>query len=204
MGGIMSVPLNLNIDFDHPGTGLTVKDSQLVRYPQSKVDLVFEEGTKISLGKVTLTVLHTPGHSAGHCCFYWEQEDILFSTDIDLARDGPWYGSKSANLDDFIDSIQRIRCLKPRILIPGHGRLITANLEQRFEQYLNCLYQREEQLLKLLEEPRTLEDLADQRLIYPEHSQPLFCYWDKVMLLKHLERLERSGQVKQSQGHYFR
>ena len=135
---------------------------------------------------------------------YWEAAGILFSTDIDLAYSGPWYGSKSANLDDFIASIKRIRELKPRTLIPGHGRLITENQEQRFANYLNCLYEREEALLKLLREPQTLEELAKHHIIYADHANPLFQYWEKIMVLKHLERLERCGQIKQQEGHYFR
>jgi glyoxylase-like metal-dependent hydrolase (beta-lactamase superfamily II) len=201
---LMPVPLNFNVDFDHPGKHLTIKDSRVVRFPESRVDSTFGEGDKFQLGKVTLTVLHTPGHSAGHSCFYWEAAGILFSTDIDLAYSGPWYGSKSANLDDFIASIKRIRELKPRTLIPGHGRLITENQEQRFANYLNCLYEREEALLKLLREPQTLEELAKHHIIYADHANPLFQYWEKIMVLKHLERLERCGQIKQQEGHYFR
>ena len=201
---LMPVPLNFKVDFDHPGSSLTIKDSRVVRFPESRVDFTFGEGDQIQLGQVTLTVLHTPGHCAGHSCFYCEAAGILFSTDIDLAYSGPWYGSKSADLDDFIASIKRIRELKPRVLIPGHGRLITEKQEQRFAHYLNILYAREAGLLKLLREPQTLEELAKHHLIYEDHVNPLFRYWEKIMVLKHLERLERSGQIKQQEGLYFR
>ena len=200
---LMSVPLNFNVDFDYPKTGLTFKDSQIIRFPKSRVDFTFDEGDIIDLGEVKLTVIHTPGHTAGHSCFYWEREGILFSTDIDLTRSGPWYGDKMSNLDQLIDSVYRIRDLKPRILIPGHGRVITDNLEQRVEVYLNHVFQREEKLLLILKQPQTLGALADQQLIYQDHGNPLFRYWEKVMLLKHLERLQRKGLIKQNGDQYF-
>lgn len=201
---LMPFPLNFAVDFDHPDCSLAIKDSRVVRFPESKVDFTFKEGDRLELGRATLTVLHTPGHCAGHSCFYWEAAGILFSTDIDLARSGPWYGAKSSNLDDFIASIERIRELKPRIMIPGHGRLITEDREERFAQYLDCIYRREEALLELLDRPQNLEELAGHRIIYTDYANPLFRYWEKIMVEKHLERLERCGEIKQQEGHYFR
>lgn len=40
------------------------------------------DGDVIRFGKHELTVLHTPGHSAGHVCFYAQSENLLFSGDL--------------------------------------------------------------------------------------------------------------------------
>ncbi|MGI6647934.1 MAG: MBL fold metallo-hydrolase [Bacillota bacterium] len=200
---LMSVPLNFDIDFDYPATGLTFQDSRVVRWPESRVDLTFDEGDILDLGAVKLTVIHTPGHTPGHSCFYWEQEGILISADIDLTRNGPWYGDTTSDLDQLIASVYRIRDLQPRLLIPGHGRLVTNNLQQRVAAYLDHVFQRDEKILQTLHQPQTLAELADQHLISND-PRPLIQYWEKVMLLKHLERLERKGLIKQSDGQYYR
>jgi glyoxylase-like metal-dependent hydrolase (beta-lactamase superfamily II) len=46
------------------------------------VDRVLEEGDGIDLGDdIRLLVIHTPGHTAGSACFYWEGANALFSGD---------------------------------------------------------------------------------------------------------------------------
>jgi len=46
------------------------------------VDRVLEDGDTIDLGDdIRLQVMHTPGHTAGSACFYWESARALFSGD---------------------------------------------------------------------------------------------------------------------------
>lgn len=40
------------------------------------------DGDRINLGNRTLTVIHTPGHSPGHCCFYEPERKYLYSGDL--------------------------------------------------------------------------------------------------------------------------
>ena len=46
--------------------------------PQS----VFNDGDCFDLGNRKLTVIHTPGHSPGHCCFYEPERKYLYSGDL--------------------------------------------------------------------------------------------------------------------------
>jgi glyoxylase-like metal-dependent hydrolase (beta-lactamase superfamily II) len=46
------------------------------------VDRVLEDGDEIDLGgDLRLQVIHTPGHTAGSACFYWESARAMFSGD---------------------------------------------------------------------------------------------------------------------------
>jgi glyoxylase-like metal-dependent hydrolase (beta-lactamase superfamily II) len=46
------------------------------------VDRVLEDGDSVDLGDdIRLQVVHTPGHTAGSACFYWESAQVLFSGD---------------------------------------------------------------------------------------------------------------------------
>ncbi|MEX0825185.1 MAG: MBL fold metallo-hydrolase [Acidimicrobiia bacterium] len=40
-----------------------------------------EDGQTLDLAGIALTVLHTPGHTPGHCCFWVPEEGALFSGD---------------------------------------------------------------------------------------------------------------------------
>src|SRR5665647_1724785 len=88
----------------------------------------FADGDEIQTGKNTIKAIHLPGHSAGHYGFYFEKENILFSADIDLVRTGPWYNSNSGNVGDLIASVQKIKEINPRIIVPSHRRIQSENL----------------------------------------------------------------------------
>lgn len=43
---------------------------------------LLHDGDGLDLGGRKLSVVHTPGHSPGHCCFYEEERGYLFSGDL--------------------------------------------------------------------------------------------------------------------------
>lgn len=49
---------------------------------QGPVHRVLHDGDSIDLGNRQLRVIHTPGHSPGHCCFFEEARGYLFSGDL--------------------------------------------------------------------------------------------------------------------------
>ncbi|MHA1636484.1 MAG: MBL fold metallo-hydrolase [Candidatus Thorarchaeota archaeon] len=52
-----------------------------VNYRPVQPERFLKHGEKISVGSVQLRVIHTGGHSAGHCVFYESDRKILFSGD---------------------------------------------------------------------------------------------------------------------------
>ncbi|MBR2421025.1 MAG: MBL fold metallo-hydrolase [Oscillospiraceae bacterium] len=76
----------------------------------------------IDLGGRSLTVLHTPGHSPGHCCFYEPERKYLFSGD--LIYSGCLYAFyPSTDPRQFYQSVQKIAPLDIRRIFPGHHTL---------------------------------------------------------------------------------
>lgn len=82
-------------------------------------------------GEVPL-VLHTPGHTPGSVCLYWEKENVLFSGDT-LFRMG--YGRTDlpgGNMGQLIDSLEKLFTLPAEVLVyPGHGDPTTIGAESR-------------------------------------------------------------------------
>jgi len=99
-----------------------------VKQKKVKVDRKLKEGDIISLGKSELVVLHTPGHSRGSICLYEEKSKSLFSGDLIFCGGGigrtDFYGG---DLEELIQSIERIKKLDVNALYPGHGEWAVEN-----------------------------------------------------------------------------
>lgn len=157
---------------------------------------VFKDGDVFNLGQTSFSAVHTPGHSPGHYAFFFPQESILFSADLDVSPRGPWYGNEFCDLDDIIHSIYKLIALKPQILVSSHRKVFDSGVEDLFLAYLDIALQREEKILNYLTAPRSIDDIAAQDFIneWEQRNQHVL-FWHKMMILKHLQRLEKLGQV---------
>ncbi len=90
--------------------------------PPYPADIALFHGDQIQLGRSTLSVIHTPGHTPGSVCFSWE--DHLFTGDALFAGEAGRTDLPGGNLDQLIASIRdRIMVLdKKTIIHPGHHR----------------------------------------------------------------------------------
>jgi glyoxylase-like metal-dependent hydrolase (beta-lactamase superfamily II) len=166
-----------------------------------KVKYRFRDNHEFDLGDTTLRVVHAPGHTPGHSCFFEAKNKFLFSTDVDLTNFGPWYGNVASDIDDFIDSVERLQRLKPRIAASSHSGPFEGRdkIDLLLEKYIDIIYQREEKILALLKTEKTLEDLLGRGIVYRKFGQPedVFRFFEHVMLEKHLKRLVELGDVEQ-------
>lgn len=158
-----------------------------------------EEGQRFDLGTMTVQVLHTPGHTPGHCAFLIEEFDTVFAADIDLTSFGPWYGNPTSDLAQFQRSVQRIRDLKPSLLLTSHSEPVSSGIDRRLSEYAAVIDQREEKLFQALQSaPHTLEQLIDLNIIfgrYPNLKQ-MYRFFEGNMVLKHLQAMEQKGLIR--------
>jgi hydroxyacylglutathione hydrolase len=111
--------------------------------PPVQIDGTLEDGDKIQVGRLTLDVWLTPGHTDSQLSF--RLGDILFSGD-NIYRDG-CVGAIDAHhgsdIPAFVSSLKRIRASDVKWLLPSHGpgfRKDNALLDrtiQRLESYLH-------------------------------------------------------------------
>jgi len=87
------------------------------------IDLWLEEGNLIDLGNFRLTVMYTPGHTSACISLFDHDKGLLFAADTLMPGGvmGGIFGSGS--ISDYIQSLERLKGLDARILLPGHGRL---------------------------------------------------------------------------------
>lgn len=83
---------------------------------------ILRGGERIDLGDREVTVLYTPGHSPGHCCFYEPKRGYLFSGDLIYSGClDAFYPTTDPKL--FWRSVQRMQNLNIERVFPGHHRL---------------------------------------------------------------------------------
>ncbi len=86
------------------------------------------EGQKLTVGKKTLSILHTPGHfPEGDLSVLVEDESVLISGDVLYACLPPQlcYGAKPVVLRETIDRIAKAQY---RWIIPGHGKILSGQM----------------------------------------------------------------------------
>ncbi len=162
------------------------------RFTAAPITGEHNEGDRMDLGGLTLRVVHTPGHTPGHCAFLVEEYGLLFSADLDLSTFGPWYGNSASNLEQFQQSVQKVRSLAPSLLVTSHSSPVGTDIDKKLKNYGAVIEKRHELICRLLRrKAMTLEQLIDLKPIYGRHPEPeaLYRFFEGRMLLQHLEVL---------------
>jgi glyoxylase-like metal-dependent hydrolase (beta-lactamase superfamily II) len=162
----------------------------------------FRDGHVLELGGgVRVRVIHTPGHTRGHCAFHIEPDDVLYIGDIDLSSFGPYYGDAWSDLADFERSLRVVRSTLAKHYATFHhiGVVDRATFLARMDKFEAVIASREERLLAYLcEAPRTLDEIVKHRFVY-RPSDPV-SFADPVerrSMGQHLARLVASGRAQE-------
>lgn len=91
--------------------------------PKLKPSVILKDGDKINLGKRTIEIIHTPGHSPGSICVYDSSNGYLFTGDT-LYEGTLHMNYESTDPLAFARSIDRLSHLnKLKLILPGHYKL---------------------------------------------------------------------------------
>lgn len=99
---------------------------------------ILHDGDRLDLGGREIHVIHTPGHSPGHCCFYEPERKYLYSGD--LIYKGCLYAFyPTTDLRLFYESVRKIQDYKIEKVLPGHHQLeipvsLVTEIEAGFAQ----------------------------------------------------------------------
>jgi hydroxyacylglutathione hydrolase len=96
------------------------------------------DGEQITLGALTLEVLHTPGHTPGHVVFYSRNGQTAFVGDVLFHRSIGRSDFPQGDYDTLIDSIKRrLLPLGDEVtVVPGHGPNTTLGEERHHNPFL--------------------------------------------------------------------
>lgn len=97
-------------------------DIDAYRIFQGTPQRILHDGDRMDLGGREIRVIHTPGHSPGHCCFYEPGRDYLYSGD--LIYKGCLYAFyPTTDPQLFYRSVRLIQEYKIAKVLPGHHQL---------------------------------------------------------------------------------
>ena len=123
-------------------------------------------GEELLIGGDRWDVVHTPGHSLGHVCLWSSSRRVLLSGDHLLPGITPPVsferGFDADPLRSYLDSLRRIADLRPRLVLPGHGRPF-GDVAGRIEAILRNKVRRLETIRRAIrEQPSSVTELADR------------------------------------------
>ena len=165
------------------------------------------DGQVLDLGAVSVEVIHTPGHTPGHCAFFFREPGVLFMGDYDLTRFGPWYGDRQSSIEDTIASIKRLQSVPAGVWLTCHEDGVFEHQPGKlWNEYINVIDTRETRLLDLLKTPHTMDAIVNTWIVYRKAREPeeFFAFAEEALMRKHLERLMRPGQVVETEQGYVR
>ncbi len=168
----------------------------------------FSDGHVFDLGGVRVEAVHLPGHTRGHSGFRVSDE-VFFLSDIDLTGFGPYYGDAWSDLDDFEESLRRVREEDATWYVTFHHKGVIEG-KARFVEMVDAFHEiidrRHRAMLDHLAQPRSLDDLAHHRFIYRAHVDLPFVFdVERRSAYLHLERMLARGEIHEvDSGRYLR
>jgi len=192
-------------EVDHKKWHAFIKDK--CHFHPRKVDVFLNGGMTLNFGKTRMEVIHTPGHTRGHCAFYFPEERILFLGDYDLTRTGPYYADWGSSIEDTLQSLERLKGYKAKTYLTAHGKGIYEADPALIDRYLQIIHLRENNLLALLKNgPKMFDQLVKEGIVYGKDSASLgpwdFLISERIMIAKHLSRLLNQGRILK-EGNFF-
>ncbi len=182
------------------------KDFSFVARPDASG---FVDGDIFDLGGgVTVEAVHLPGHTKGHSGFR-ASSGVFFMSDIDLSGFGPYYGDVFSSLDDFEQSLDKVRQEEASHYVTFHHKGIIegrSTLLKMIDDFQAVIGRRHQAMLEFLVEPRTLRDMIAHRFVYRSHVESSFLdAVERRTAQLHLKRMiDRSEATEVEPGHFQR
>jgi glyoxylase-like metal-dependent hydrolase (beta-lactamase superfamily II) len=182
---------------ERTGCRVGVHVSEADKVAPVSVDFTFQHGDEIPFDDRKLEVIHTPGHSAGHCCFLLRPEGVLFTGDHILGLGTSIIVPPDGDMELYLASLSDLLCYPVRIICPGHGPLVW-NGREKIEEYIEHRRARERAILEGVRSGiRRTEDLVTA--IYTDIPES-FHGMAYFSVEAHLVKLIKEGKIRKMHG----
>jgi len=91
---------------------------------RTPVERILRDEEVLNLGSRRLRCVHTPGHAPGHLCFLDETSGVMVAGDMVAGVGTILVDPSEGDMGDYLASLEKMRALAPRWLLPAHGGLI--------------------------------------------------------------------------------
>lgn len=101
-------------------------------------DVYVKDGQEITIAGMTCKVIATPGHTAGGCCYYFEEAGFLLSGDTLFAESVGRTDFPTGSMSTLVRSVRERLFVLPddTKVYPGHGGSTTIGHEKEYNPFL--------------------------------------------------------------------
>jgi ribonuclease/clavin/mitogillin len=154
----------------------------------------------IRAGDVELQPIHTPGHSPDHVCFFDSMSADLYCGDlVRLGGSIVIPASRGGDVRQYLASLERVRGLAPRRLLPAHGEMIDDPIRV-IDNFIRHRRSREQEVLTAVRAGHSTVDEITAAVYAGLSSTLTAAAADTV--LAHLVSLEAAGSIKRWGGRW--
>ncbi|SFQ95392.1 MBL fold metallo-hydrolase [Desulfoscipio geothermicus] len=110
-------------------------------------------GEMLPLSGKKIQIIWTPGHTPGHVCLYIHEKSVLLAGDHILkdttTHIGNFWWTEGNPLQDYFASLDIIRNLNPKLILPAHGEAF-ENVAERCDEIKSYRLERNRRLIQYL------------------------------------------------------
>ncbi len=158
----------------------------------------FTDGHVFDLGGgVTVEAVHLPGHTRGHSGF--RIDGVFFLSDIDLTGFGPYYGDVWSDLEDFEESLAKVRDEDAEFYVTFHHKGVIEGRDtfvEMIDAFAAVIERRHDAMLDFLRDPHSVDEMRQHRFIYRPHVEMAFVESVESRSAElHVQRMLRRGEA---------
>jgi len=157
-----------------------------------KPAVLLKDGGTIDGKGWKLRVVHTPGHSSDHVCFYLPEEKALFTGDHVMGWSTSVIMASDGNLRGYLASLERILDLDVTVSYPGHGDPI-RDTGSRVRELISHRHMRTREIVSALH--RGLKTIPEVVASVYADVDPRLHGMAHNSVLAHMKALVESGEV---------
>ena len=111
------------IPTDDPEGAAIFPDEETYFRDPNRPSITFSEDLTLKVGGHTFELIYTPGHTVGQIAVYVPEERVVFPGDTVFCECQTWL--YVSDVDQWLQSLERLRRLEIDHLVPGHGPVTT-------------------------------------------------------------------------------
>jgi glyoxylase-like metal-dependent hydrolase (beta-lactamase superfamily II) len=141
-----------------------------------------------------LRAVHTPGHTAGHHVYFEESTGFLVAGDMVAGLGTVVIDPVEGDMAAYLASLERMKSLSPRVLLPAHGQVLASPL-RTLDEYTRHRLWREARVLEALRRRGGQGRAGELVPLAYDDVPPSVHPLAERSLVSHLIKLEKEGRV---------
>ncbi len=173
------------------------KDQDITFTPER----ILIDGEIIANEYYSIEVIHTPGHASNHLCYLLKDEKLLFTGDHIMDGSTVVIASPDGSMQDYIDSLAKLKEYDLNKIAPGHGELIDEPYAV-VDWIIKHRFERESKVIDVLKQHNSGDLNTLVKDIYSDVDAMLHPV-AKWSLESHLVKLMDEGVVTRKNDKFF-